>query len=109
MNYIDEIADRISARVDDDPLSDEWRPLFRIYAVLALAKGTDTTLRDVHDAWSAYTAGTFPEHRSLVPFDDLTEEVQALDAPYRDAIHHAALFMQYTRLLTRDRKGEDAA
>ena len=102
MSYIDEIADRINAELDSEPLSDEWRPLYRIYAVLALAKGTDTTLRDVHDAWSAYTAGTRPDHRSLIPFDDLTEDVQRLDTPYRDAIHSVALFLQYTRLLTRE-------
>lgn len=90
MSYIDKIADRINATMDAAPLSDEWRPLFRIYAVLALVKGTGTTLEDVHDAWSAFTAGTRPDHRSLIPFDELTEEVQLLDAPYRDAIHAVA-------------------
>lgn len=90
MNYIDKIADRINAKTDTDPLTDEWRPLYRLYAVLVLVKGTGTTLEDVHDAWAAFTAGTRPDHRSLIPFDELTEEVQVLDAPYRDAIHAVA-------------------
>jgi hypothetical protein len=90
LNYIDHIAERINSLVDDEPLSDEWRPLFRIYAVLALAKGVDVTLKDVHDAWSAYTAEAYPEHPSLVPFDELKPEVQALDVPYMDAIYQVA-------------------
>ena len=95
MNYIDAIAERINAELDSEPLSDEWRPLYRIYAVLALVQGTATTLEDVHDAWSAYMAGVNPDHRSLVPFDRLTPEVQSLDEPYRDAIHMVARDIGY--------------
>lgn len=64
-------------------------PLYRMYAVLAFSKGLGTTSRDVHDAWSAWTLASFPAHRSLVPFAELTPEVQALDDQYRDGIHQA--------------------
>src|SRR5579884_3934624 len=55
MNYIDELARAIRARVDLSilPRSDVDR-LFRIYAVLALAKGSQVTARDVHNAWAAW-------------------------------------------------------
>ena len=56
MNYIDEIAQAIRARVDPGyelPKTDTQR-LFRMYAVLALVKGIGVTAKDVHDSWSAW-------------------------------------------------------
>lgn len=88
-NYIDNLAVRIHKNADDGYPIDGTEPLYRIYAVLALAKGTATTLRDVHDAWSAWRSATNPEHKSLVPFEDLSEEVQELDRKYMNAIHNA--------------------
>jgi hypothetical protein len=44
----------------------------------------------VHHAWSAWRAETKPDHRSLVPFEDLTPDVQELDSAYRDAIRAVA-------------------
>jgi hypothetical protein len=88
MNYIDDIADRIGARCEM-PFSPDYRSsnrLLRTYAVLCLVKGGDTTSRDVHDAWSAWRSETEPDHRSLVPFEQLAPDVQALDDKYRDAI-----------------------
>lgn len=64
--------------------------LLRLYALLALVKGTDTTLRDVHDAWSLWRLATRSDHPSIVPFDELSPEVQELDRPYMEAIHRAA-------------------
>ncbi len=61
------------------------------YAVLVLAKGTVTTSEDVHDAWSAWAAIRHDgKHRSLVPFEELTPEIQAYDDLYRDAIRSVA-------------------
>ena len=89
MNYIDELAVEIAE--DSDP---DWGPvdlpLYRIYALLALAKGHGTTAKDVHDAWATWRAGTMPEHRSLIPFDQLSSETQHLDDAFVDAIHRAA-------------------
>jgi hypothetical protein len=89
-NYIDRIASQIAAEVDDAEPTPEDQRLYRIYALLALVRGTETSLEDVHDAWSAWRADTKPDHKSLVPFDHLTAFVQSLDAPYRDAIHRVA-------------------
>lgn len=90
MNYIDEIADQIAGELHDLPISDEWRPLYRLYALLCLAKGDETSLADVHDAWTVFTLEHQPDHKSLIPFDDLTPEVQARDQPYKDAIQIVA-------------------
>lgn len=84
-NYIDEIATRLGVALDD--CDDD---LLRLYALLALVKGADTTEEDVHDAWAAWRAATHPTHRSLVPFDELTPEVQALDTKYAEAIRAVA-------------------
>ena len=64
--------------------------LAQLYALLALVKGTDTTLEDVHDAWAVWTAATRGDHRSLIPFAELSHEVQELDREYMDGIHRAA-------------------
>jgi hypothetical protein len=60
--------------------------LFRLYAVLALAKGEDVRLEDVHDAWAAWMAGQDPGHSSLVPFAELTSDVRRSDEPYLEAV-----------------------
>ena len=60
------------------------------YTLLAIVKGEETTSKDVHDAWSMATFPFDPTHRSLVPFEELTEEVQAYDDVYRDAIVRVA-------------------
>lgn len=64
--------------------------LLHLYALLALTKGGDTSLQDVHDAWALWRNTTAPDHRSLVPFAELTAAVQELDRPYMEAIHWAA-------------------
>jgi hypothetical protein len=64
--------------------------LFLGYAVLMRAKGLEATAADVHDTWAAWMLGRDPGHQAIVPFDELSADVQALDAPYLQAIHTAA-------------------
>lgn len=91
MNYLDELAERIRANVSPDALpSGDTRPLFRLYAVLALAKGEQVTSRDVHNAWAAFMAQQDPDHESLVPFDELDSDTRDEDTPYVLAIREAA-------------------
>lgn len=85
MNYIDYITSRLAARLDDCPAD-----LLRFYALLVLTEGVNTTLEDVHSAWACWRVATKPDHRSLVPFGDLTPEVQELDRKYMTAIHQVA-------------------
>lgn len=84
-NYVDPIVTDLAALLPDCDID-----LLRLYALLVLVKGADTTLKDVHDAWSVGRAATHPDHRSIVPFEDLTPEVQALDGRYAQAIRRVA-------------------
>lgn len=90
-NYLDEIAEKIQREVSPDKIPDEDTiPLFRLYAVLALAKGTDVALEDVHNAWSAWMLGEDPNHESIKPFKELSRKVQGEDQPYVEAIRKVA-------------------
>ena len=92
MTYIDEIAQAIQAALPADvrlPKSDTDR-LFRLYAVLALAKGVQVTTEDIHDAWAAWECDRRPDSRSIVPFDHLAPAVQQLDEPFVEAIRRVA-------------------
>lgn len=68
----------------------ETKQLFRLYAVLALAKGEQVTLEDIHNAWSAWMLSQNPTHESLKPFTDLTPDIQEEDQPYVDAVRRVA-------------------
>ncbi|MEV4705047.1 DUF7701 domain-containing protein [Actinoplanes sp. NPDC049316] len=65
--------------------------LLNLYALLAMTRGVNTSLEDVHDAWSIWRNPDAPRHRSLIPFEELTVEVQELDRKYMDAIRTAAV------------------
>jgi hypothetical protein len=93
MNYIDEIAVQIAQALDDPSPPQADMALYRIYALLALTTGIHTTLENVHDAWSAWEACLVPDHRSIVPFDQLTTEVQELDRKYANAIRMVAALL----------------
>ena len=91
MTYLDDVAKQIAshgpaeARPDGNPLA-----LFRLNAVLALAKGEATDARDVHHASAARMQESDPEHRSLRPFAELDAQTQAADEPYIEAIRAVA-------------------
>lgn len=61
-----------------------------LYTLLVLTVGEDCTSKHVHDAWAVAMWRHHPNHRSLVPFGDLTPAVQALDVEFRDAVRRAA-------------------
>ncbi|MGW3203606.1 DUF7701 domain-containing protein [Streptomyces sp. NPDC001135] len=91
MTYLDALADRIRSCLPPHakPPADS-DALFRLYAVLLLAKGEQVTDEDVHNAWCAWMRTVDSDHRALVPFADLDQETRAADAPYTQAIHTAA-------------------
>lgn len=85
------LAEEIRREVPQDLLPDhDTTPLMLMYAVLARAKGTTVSAEDVHDAWCAWMATTDADHTSIVPFEDLEPDVQALDEPFADAIRRVA-------------------
>ncbi|MFE0173540.1 hypothetical protein ACFWZ2_14575 [Streptomyces sp. NPDC059002] len=91
MTYLDPLADLIRSCLPPtaEPPADS-DDLFRIYAVLLLAKGEQVTDEDVHNAWSAWMQSVDNSHEALVPFHDLDPKTQAFDTPYAEAIRAAA-------------------
>lgn len=91
MTYIEEIAHAIHRSVyPEEPLPEDERGLYLLYAVLALTVGSRVTRRHVHDAWSAWKATTDPGHESIRPFEELDPETQREDEPFVAAIKEAA-------------------
>lgn len=91
MSYLDELASEIKDQVPDEFLPDEdTTPLFRLYALLLLAKGRAVNAGDVHNAWVAWMQERDPEHRSIKPFAELDAETRAADEPFVRAIRAVA-------------------
>jgi hypothetical protein len=91
LSYVDDLAEEIRRLIPAELIPDgEPGSLFRIYAVLALAKGEGVVLEDVHDAWAAWMSGQSPTHQSLKPLGELGAEVQRADQPYLQAIQAIA-------------------
>ncbi|QBI53441.1 DUF7701 domain-containing protein [Streptomonospora litoralis] len=85
--YVDHARHLLTQRHPD--LADE-PVLLDHYALLVHAKAGATTPGDVHDAWSLWRSRSRPDHRSIIPFNQLAHDVQRLDQPYVDAIRAAA-------------------
>jgi hypothetical protein len=91
MTYIECIAARIYDGVHPgEPVPQEQKGLYLIYAVLALSVGEAVTLENVHDAWSAWTVLTSAEHASVRPFPELSQETKQEDELFRAAIGRVA-------------------
>ena len=95
MNYLDDLAIKIERTVDPELVPVEGaRSLFRLYALLALVKGTAVDREDVHDAWVAWMSEREPDHRSIKPFSELDPGTQAADAPFVEAVKIASKGME---------------
>ena len=89
--YLDVIAADIQRSAEPNAAQQsEDLPLYRLYAILVLAKGQDVTAEDVHNAWVAWASEHEPENRNLLPFKELSVSVQRKDQRYVDAIHQVA-------------------
>lgn len=91
MNYIQPVIDALNEELPGLPPE-----LVDLYALLATTLGVSTTLEDVHDAWAIWKNRIKPDHKSLIPFDQLTREVQELDRKYMDGIHKVARQLDLT-------------
>lgn len=91
MTYIDTVADEVERQLDPERRpAVHARDLYRLYALLALTRGEDVTLEDVHDAWATWMSQWNPGHESIRPFRELDEQVQLEDTPYAEAIKAVA-------------------
>jgi len=92
-NYIQQVKDELANQLAefDSSVEDE---LLDLYALLVLVRGEKCTLEDVHDAWSVWKNQTHATHRSLIPFGELSRQVQAMDNEYAVAIRKTAKELQ---------------
>lgn len=91
MTYLDDLADEIQQHIPARLLPDgDTRSLFRLYALLALAKGRSVHAVDVHNAWAVWMQERDPEHASIKPFENLDVATQASDDPFVEAIRSVA-------------------
>lgn len=90
--YIDKAAELVAERTQLNN-----GDLVHLYTLLVLTKGTDITLKDVHDAWAVFT--NFQpktewcrghEHPSIIPFEELTYEEQEKDRKFADILRSVA-------------------
>lgn len=84
MTYVEHARALLAARIDVPG------ELLDLYALLLFVRGEAATTEDVHDAWSLWQSRTDPQHRSVRPFAELSDEVQAMDESYAEAIREAA-------------------
>jgi hypothetical protein len=92
LTYLELIAEEIRMEVPGSVLPDEnTKLLFRIYAVLLLAKGRSVEASDVHNAWVAWMCSVDPAHEALRPFEQLSYEVARMDDSYVSAIRAVAI------------------
>ena len=84
MNYIQKIKDLLEEELKMK--GTDYEGLLDYYGLLVFTVGVNCTQEHIHDAWSLWQNETHPEHRSLIPFEELTKEVQELDEPYRLAV-----------------------
>jgi hypothetical protein len=91
LSYIREIANQIRRETPPEVLPDgDLDLLFLFYAVLAVVKGPLVEAADVHAAWAAWMARTDDAHRSLVPFEELSDDARRQDDPFVEAIRRVA-------------------
>jgi len=83
-NYVQKAREILASKINVE------QDLLDLYTLLVLTKGESCLLVDVHDAWAVWRNKTVPEHRSLIPFRDLSPEVQELDREYMVAIQETA-------------------
>ena len=86
MTYLDEARNALAKE-----LIGIHPELLDFYTVLVYVKGQQVTCEDVHDAWAMWTHKYKSQHRWLIPFRDLPEDVKAKDQPYVDAIKAVAV------------------
>jgi hypothetical protein len=85
-NYIERTKARLVKELGKELPSE----LLDLYTLLVLVKGDAVTLEDVHDAWAVWASPIQPEHRSIIPFAELSTEIQELDRTYAEAIARTA-------------------
>ena len=79
-------------------------PFYTQLVLTALYLNIEITDEMVHDAWSVaiYNKDDTDFHRSMIPFNNLTKEIQDLDNPYVEKLNEALNYFKGLRNLIED-------
>lgn len=102
--YVHKVVEKISSefRTEYSSLSEIFIPFYAQLVLTALASNADITAEMVHDAWSVaiYNRDDADIHKSMIPFSNLTKEVQDLDNPYVEKLNEVLDYFKCLRNLT---------
>lgn len=76
-NYIQVFEDHLQKKFPVCPPD-----LIKLYALISLVTRGNASAEDIHNAWAVRKNETFPEHRSLVPYNSLPEAIRLRDMKY---------------------------
>jgi hypothetical protein len=101
--YVHKVAEKIASefRTKYSSLSDTFIPFYTQLVLTALSLNIDITAEMVHDAWSVamYNRDNTDIHKSMIPFDSLSKEVQDLDNPYVEKLNEVLNYFNGLRNL----------
>lgn len=94
-NYIqdaqDELIEKLEAHGESpEDWGEDFDELLDMYTLLLVTKGREVSMEDIHTAWSLWEKDIDGSHESLVPFDQLGEDIQDYDEPFMEAIYDTA-------------------
>lgn len=103
--YVHKVAEKISNsfRTEQSSLSEAFIPFYTQLVLTAIAMNVEITEEMVHDAWAVttYNKDNMIMHRSMIPFNYLTQEVQDLDTSYVEKLNEVRVYFNGLRDLTR--------
>ena len=101
--YVHKVAEKIGSefRTEYSSLSDIFVPFYTQLVLTALSLNVDITEEMVHDAWSVamYNRDDADIHKSMIPFSNLSKEVQDLDNPYVEKLNEVLNYFKGLRNL----------
>ena len=101
--YVHKIAEKIGIafRREFLSLSEVFVPFYTQLVLTALPLNIEITDEMVHDAWSVaiYNKDDTDFHRSMIPFNNLTKEIQDLDNPYVEKLNEVLEYFKGLRNL----------
>ena len=91
VTYVHKVVDRVRNLV-----SDTFVPFYTQLILTALSLDVEITEEMVHNAWSiaTYNRNDTDFHRSMIPFNLLSKEIQDLDKPYVEKLNEILAYFK---------------
>ena len=101
--YVHKVAEKIGIafRTEFLSLSEVFVPFYTQLVLTALSLNIEITDEMVHNAWSVaiYNKDDTDFHHSMIPFNNLTKEIQDLDNPYVEKLNEVLEYFKGLRNL----------